>query len=114
MIDFCSKLRSWRLRLGNSGSCKSPLPFKLKILINSKKKSHFNSVRSDRSGKFTLIYREKLECLIQSLVSIVGTPFACVKGKLTSIFMTDCFTLQRFYDNNTKVFKYEKDEGEIE
>ena len=28
--------------------------------------------------------------------------------------MTNCFTLQRFYDNDTKVFKYEKDEGEIE
>ena len=28
--------------------------------------------------------------------------------------MTNCFTLQCFYDNDMKVFKYEKDEGDRE
>ena len=52
--------------------------------------------------------------LIECLVLIAGAALVCVKGKLTSIFMTNCFTLQRFYDNDMKVFKYEKDEGDIE
>ena len=52
--------------------------------------------------------------LIQCLVSIAGILLVCVKGKLTSIFMTNCFTLQCFYDNDMKVFKYEKDEGDRE